>query len=365
MKRPDYAQIDFDRSPMLVFYEVTQACELACRHCRASAQRCAHPFELKPAESRKLIDQLATFDRPPLLVLTGGDPVLREDLFDLIRHARAQGLDVALTPSATPRVTPEVVAKIKEAGVSRLAVSLDGADAATHEAIRQVPGTYARTMEILAAARAVDLPLQVNTTITTTNFAQVDAMAEFLATQGIVLWSVFLLVPVGRGALEGRIRPQQYEDLFARLWHHAQTKPFAVKTTEAHHYRRYVLQLRGNPMRRGPAEILNRQRAPLGINDGKGVMFVGHTGEIYPSGFLPIRCGRFPEQSVVDVYRNAPLFRQLRDPDALQGKCGSCEFKRVCGGSRARAYAVYDDPMAEEPDCAYLPASLRKESVPC
>ncbi len=341
---------DLDHSPLLIFYEITRACDLACQHCRACAQPRRHPHELTLAQGRALMAQLRQFPRPPLLVLTGGDPLKRDDVFDLVRYARDLGLTIAMTPSATSLVTAAALQRLRDAGLSRLAVSLDAVDAPTHDAFRGVPGSFARTLEIMAAARQLHLPLQVNTTISRRNVGQVDAVARMLAGQGIVLWSVFFLVPVGRGRAEPSIAPAEYEAVFARLWHHAKIQPFAIKTTEAHHYRRYVLQhpLPTPPRPGGP-------QAPLGVSDGRGVMFVSHTGQVFPSGFLPIECGRFPRDSVVDVYQRHPLFRQLRDPEALKGKCGRCEFRQICGGSRARAYAVHRDPLAEEPDCIYQP----------
>jgi radical SAM protein with 4Fe4S-binding SPASM domain len=272
-----------------------------------------------------------------------------------------------MTPSATPLVTAEAVRRLQEAGLSRIALSLDGADAETHDAFRGVPGSFARTLEILDAARAIGLPIQINTTITLRNVEQVDAMAEFLAGLRIVLWSVFFLIPVGRGLAEQRIAPEQYETVFGQLWEQAQRQPYAIKTTEAHHYRRFVLEREGDPLRNpGGAPPPGRiQRAPLGVNDGKGVMFVSHTGSIYPSGFMPIHCGKFPADSVVQVYQQSPLFQALRTPDLLKGKCHHCEYRPICGGSRARAYALTRDPLAGEPDCIYIPRALREESVSC
>ena len=311
----DYCRSDFEHSPLVVFYETTQACDLVCQHCRACAQPRRDPGELTAAASRQLVDQFAEFPKPPLVVLTGGDPLKRPDIYDLVRHGVGRGLSIAMTPSATPLVTEAALQRLHEAGLRRLAVSLDGADAATHDAFRGVTGSYRRTREILDDAGRIGLPLQVNTTVTLQNWQQIDQLAELLTDVGIVLWSVFFLIPVGRGDQLPRLSPQQYEEVFERLWQQAQRRPFGIKTTEAPHYRRFVLQRKGDPQRAvsqrpstsptagGPSLASPpRQRAPLGVNDGRGVMFVSHRGEIYPSGFLPIPCGRFPDDSVVDVY---------------------------------------------------------------
>jgi radical SAM protein len=356
-----YSADDFGLSPLMFYYEVTQACDLVCKHCRASAQERPAADELSTAEAMALLDQAAGFPRPPHLVLTGGDPLKRADLLALIRHAAGAGLQVALTPSATPLATFEAFARVKEAGVQSLGISLDGAEAETHDAFRGWQGSFARTLEMLENARKLRLPVQVNTTITRRNVDQIDAMAALLAGQGIAMWSVFFLVPVGRGLEEQRIAPEEYEKVFEQLWRHAQCQPYAVKTTEAPHYRRFVLQHGGDPLA-GPKRTAtsgrsHAHRAPLGVGDGKGIMFVSHNGEIYPAGFLPVCCGRFPRDSVVDVYQHHPTFLALRDPDHFKGRCGICEYRQVCGGSRARAYAVTGDYLESEPDCVYIPGT--------
>ena len=363
MQPTPYTEADFDRSPLMFYYEVTGACDLVCKHCRALAQEHPHPDELTTVQSKALIDQVAGFPRRPHLVLTGGDPLKRADLFELIGHAVGAGLAVALTPSATPLATREAFGRAKAAGIVALGISLDGPDAATHDAFRGWSGSFERTLRMLDDARELGIPVQVNTTITRRNFHQIDAMAELLAARGIAMWSVFFLVPVGRGVEEERIKPEEYEVAFERLWRHARCQPYAVKTTEAPHYRRWVLQHGGDPLEGphgdgGPGKRMHR--APLGVGDGKGVMFVSHVGEIYPAGFLPLCCGRFPQDSVVDVYQHHPTFRALRDPDQFKGACGVCEFRHVCGGSRARAYAVTGDPLAAEPDCVYEPAGWQR-----
>ena len=286
--RAAYTAADFAHSPFVAFYELTRACDLVCKHCRACAQPRSHPRELTTAASMTLIDRFASFPKPPLLVFTGGDPLKRDDVFDLVAHARRRGLTTAMTPSATPLVTREALRRLRDMGLHRLAVSLDAPDAATHDAFRGVPGSFDRTLEILRDARDIGLPLQVNTTVTRRNVGRLDRLADLLGELGIVLWSVFYLVPVGRGLAEQRISADQAEQSFETLHRHSRLQPYGIKTTEAHHYRRYVLQHRDDPQSGSPT------RAPIGVNDGCGVMFVSHVGQVFPSGFMPIDCGRFP-----------------------------------------------------------------------
>lgn len=381
---PPYTAEDFDHSPLLVFYEVTRACDLVCTHCRACAATRPHRDELDHDASLALIDQLAEFPKPPLLVLTGGDPFKRADLADLVAHAAARGLRPSVSPSATPLVTREALRTLHERGMTRIAVSVDGADAATHDAIRGVPGTFDRALDIIRDAVGLGIGVQVNTTITRQNVHQVNRMAKVLAELGATMWSVFFLVPVGRGQKLERIEPGQYEEVFERLLFHAARQPYAIKTTEAPFYRRYVLTHGAHPLTPPRAAVNHRPaagppaavpagpspfRGPLGVNDGKGVMFVGHTGKVYPSGFLPITAGQFPRDHLVTLYQRGAIFRDLRNPQCLEGKCGRCEFRSVCGGSRARAFGLTGNPFAEEPDCTYQPrAAARRDATephPC
>ena len=358
--RPSYTKDDFAFSPFVLFYEVTRACDLACKHCRACAQPKPHAMQLSTHMAQMLLEEIASFPKPPLLVFTGGDPMKREDIFDLVSCAVDLRLTTAMTPSATPLVTRAAINQLKDAGLARLAVSMDGIDAATHDGFRGVAGSFDRTLEIMRNSREVGLPQQVNTTITPANVHQVDEMAEMLSKENIVLWSVFFLVPVGRGLAQDRITPMQYEEVFGKLWEHSKSKPYAIKTTEAPHYRRFVLNRSDNPQKEAsgfaPGSI---RRAPLGVVDGKGVMFVSHTGGIYPSGFMPLRCGHFPEESIIDVYQKSEWMMKLRDSDLLHGKCGVCEHRHSCGGSRARAYAVTGDPLGAEPDCVHVPTAWK------
>jgi radical SAM protein with 4Fe4S-binding SPASM domain len=301
-----------------------------------------------------LIDEIADFPFPPLVVLTGGDPFKRADIFMLIEHAARRFLEVSITPSATSLVTSRAIGRLRCAGISRIAVSIDGADARTHDAMRGVVGSYYRSLHILDDARAAGISTQVNTTLTPANIGQIDRMAAMLALQHIAMWSVFFLVPTGRAGRLPRLSAEQCEEAFGRLWRQSSRQPYAIKTTEAPHYRRFLIQQRPRT-KNAKVGAKSSGYVPLGVNDGNGVMFIGHTGKIYPSGFMPLLCGNFPHDPIVRVYQESPIFRALRDVNRLEGKCLACEFRHICGGSRARAYAVTGNPFAEDPDCAYVP----------
>lgn len=350
-------QLDFSLAPFLVFWETTRACDLACQHCRASAVPTRSPEELSTEEGKALLDEIRAMGCP-LVVLTGGDPAKRPDLVELVRHGSDIGLRVALTPSATPLVTRELLVELKDAGLARLAISLDGVDAATHDAFRGFEGSFTRTHEILRMAADLGLTTQVNTSITPSNEHQLEAIAETISDLGIQLWGVFVLVPTGRAQMEDILEAEALEGILERLAVIAETASFDVKTTAAPHFRRVLLQ---NKVKRhevkGIADGIGR--AFRGVNDGQGVVFVSHRGDIHPSGFLPADCGNVRDEGLTAVYQGDPLFVALRDTDRLLGKCGLCEFKRVCGGSRARAAAVYGDPLAEEPSCSWVPALLQ------
>jgi radical SAM protein len=364
-------QQDFAERPYIVIWEVTQACDLACVHCRACAQPKRNPFELSTDEGKKLIDQIAEM-QVPVFVLTGGDPLKRPDLFELIEYAREVEVRVSLTPSATPLLTRDVVYRLRESGLARLAVSLDGSHRTVHDAFRGMSGSFDRTMEAIDWANEAGLPVQINTTFSRTNYEDFDNIARLVASKKIALWSVFFLVPTGRGKLDELLSADEFEGLFARLHQLSKSATFHIKTTEAQHYRRYLLQQQATEQRSGtgasteaPAKVQDTiGRAPRGLNDGKGFVFVSHTGEVFPSGFLPFSGGNVRNQPLADIYCESPIFKQLRDPDRLGGKCGACEFRHICGGSRARAFALTEDPLAEEPCCAYVPKNYHAPEAP-
>lgn len=354
---PPFPARDFADAPFIVIWEVTRACALACLHCRAEAIPHRSPGELTTGEGFALIDQVRSFgDPPPLFVLTGGDPMRRPDLAALVRHAVDAGLTVALTPSGTAAVTRRRLIELQEAGLSRLAISLDGPDAETHDRFRRVRGSYDWTMKIVEAACELGIPLQINTTVGALTYPHFRRMAERVRQLPVVLWAVFFLIATGRGAALEQITAEECEDVLEFLCDLAPEVPFGIKTTEAPHFRRVMLQRRGRqPAReaRRPAAL----RSSRSVTDGNGFVFIDHVGQVCPSGFLPIACGTVRTDSLVRIYREHELFRQLRDADALEGRCGRCEFRSVCGGSRARAYFATGSPVAADPLCLYEPGA--------
>jgi radical SAM protein with 4Fe4S-binding SPASM domain len=334
-------------APARVYWEITRACALACRHCRAEATPFADPGELDHAAGIALLRQLATADPKPHVVLTGGDPLERSDVFDLIAAGRGAGLHMSVSPSATPRLTGDVIARLKDAGVEAISLSIDGSTAAKHDEIRKVEGTFARTLTAAARAREVGLMFQVNTLVsaeTRGDLAQIDALVRRLAA---ARWSLFFLVTIGRGAVLQPIDAAATEELLVWLAERATIRPGpVVTTTEAPFFRRVVATRGTTDPARGHA---------AGIRDGNGVMFVGHDGAVYPSGFLPVSAGNVKTEHPLAIYRESAMFRALRDVDSFRGRCGRCEFRAACGGSRARAWTATGDMLGEDPLCAFQP----------
>ncbi|WP_251330903.1 TIGR04053 family radical SAM/SPASM domain-containing protein [Haloplanus pelagicus] len=346
--------VDTDRRPFVLVWELTRACELTCKHCRADAQPERHPDELTTAEGKALLDEARRFGENQLVVLSGGDPLARDDTLDLVAYGADRGLLMTLTPSGTTSLTPERVEALTDAGARRLAVSVDGGSRAAHDEFRGEPGSFDATIRAARAARDADLPLQINTTVCAETVDQLPAIRDLVADLGAVLWSVFFLVPIGRGAVLDSISPTRAERVVEWLADVEAAADFGIKTTEAPHYRRVALQRRtdGDGTDGDAADTIGRR---VGITAGDGFAFVSHVGDVYPSGFLPEAAGNVRETSLVDCYREADLFTDLRDPDALRGKCGACGYRGVCGGSRSRAYAQTGDPLASDPLCAYVP----------
>ncbi len=354
-------RIDLNQSPFTVAWEITRACALACLHCRAEAQPKRDPRELTTEEALNVVDQIRAVG-DPILVVTGGDPLMRPDVYELLKYSVSVGLRTSLAPTATALVTPRNLARVRDAGVRRVGISLDGPTAAIHDRFRGFSGSFKRTMQIVQRIADAGLALQVNTTVTQHNLSTLKALPELIAAASAVQWSVFFLVPTGRGRAEDMISPEEHEDVYNWLCDISPSAPFDVKTTAGPAYRRVAIQ-RARAAD-GQAHVAGAgyrfqdglDRPMIGINDGSGFAFISHTGDVYPSGFLPLAGGNVRDRPFAEIYRNTALFRELRNPDLLKGKCGECDFRAVCGGSRARAYGVTGDYLAPDPSCAYEPS---------
>lgn len=343
--------VNTDQRPLVLIWELTQACDLACDHCRADAVPDRHPDELTTAEAKSLLDDAREFGEGQLVVFSGGDPLKRDDLIELVEYGTEIGLSVTLTPSGTASLTRERIDALADAGLRRMALSIDGPSPETHDTFRGEAGSYADTIKAARMAAEAGIPLQVNSTVCGRTVEQLPGLREVVRDLGAVLWSVFFLVPVGRGAALDSVSPERSESVMEWLQEVADEEPYGVKTTEAPHYRRVGIQQREDE---GGDTTGSRGRS-MGITAGDGFAFVSHTGELFPSGFLPKSAGNVREDSVVELYRNADLFERLRDSDALTGKCGACPYREVCGGSRSRAFATTGDPLASDPLCPYVP----------
>jgi AdoMet-dependent heme synthase len=358
------SQFVYDEAPRRAYWEVTRACGLACRHCRAEAIPCRDPGELTTDEGRRLLERLREFGDPgPSVVLTGGDPLERPDFWDLLAHGVGLGLDMAVAPSGTPRLTAGVIARLGQAGVRAMSLSLDGPDAARHDGFRGVPGCFDRTIDAARVAVGAGISLQVNTLATAGTLADLPRIYDRVAELGVARWSLFFLIQVGRGRDLQQLTPDACERLLAWLAARARPGGPVVTATEAPHYRRIMLRRRletGGGADGRPAAH-RALRHGFGIRDGNGVMFVSHVGEVQPSGFLPLVAGNVRTQHPVAIYRDAPLFRALRAPAGFHGRCGHCEYREICGGSRARAYAATGSPLGEDPLCAYQPGEHPRE----
>jgi len=358
---------DFDKAPFTIAWEVTRACAYACVHCRADAFPKPDPNELNHEEALRLIDRLAEFG-PQISIFPGGDPMMRKDLFELIEYAAKKGLRCSLTPTATALATTERLQKAMDAGIRRVALSLDAPRPEIHDDFRKVQGSWQRTMNTLHQAQSIGLSVQVNTTVAKHNVEILDEMVPFIQEVNAVQWSVFFLVPTGRAQLDWMISPQQHEQVFNWLYDLSKNAPFDIKATAAPMYRRVAIQRRRAEQAAGSEVTFQGagfqyadglDRPTRGVNDGNGFLFISHTGDIQPSGFLPITAGNARTHDVVDVYRNSQIFRDLRDPDKIKGRCGVCEYRDVCGGQRGRAYGVTGDYLETDPACVYVPESMR------
>ncbi len=354
----------YERAPMIIYWELTTACALACRHCRATAQPEPSPGELTTDEAIGVLDTLADFGTPaPHVIFTGGDPMKRHDLDQLIQEAGNRGIGVSLAPAGTPLLSAQPLVDMNNLGVQAISLSLDGSTAAHHDGIRQVPGTFEATMQALADANKAGIPVQINTLVTDETVKDLDDVYELLKGYQVFQWSLFFLISVGRGAQLRELEPGAAERELIKWGKIGQESPFRIKTTEAMQYRRINAQamLRAGKTREDVEK--SKVSRGFGIRDGNGIVFISHLGEVMPSGFLPLSVGNVKDTSLVDLYRDSELFKSLRRPEEFKGRCGACEFNRWCGGSRARAYAWTNDPLESDPLCPYVPEKMRKHAL--
>lgn len=386
IRRPAY---ELSQRPFMVIWETTQACDLCCKHCRAEASPKLDPCALNSDEAKQLLDQIESFGKPrPIVIFTGGDPFKRADLFELIQYGSQIGLPVCVSPSGTPLLNSENLKRIKDFGAKAISLSIDGSDSKKHDEFRGVVGSFKWTTEGWREARRIGLKVQINTTVTRHNLLDLPEIFRLVQQIGAMTWSLFFLVPTGRGKKEDEISADEYEAVMNFLYdvsHYISAKP-----TEGHHYKRVTIQrtilenkglcwrkyLPQHPI----YDTLNArlsgviheadlkpptgdlQRTPMHINAGNGFVFISQRGEVFPSGFLPLSAGNIKNTSLVEIYRNSKLFQDLRDATQFGGRCGICEFQTVCGGSRSRAYAMCGDPFAEETFCNYQPGSFPFQS---
>ena len=367
---------NIETKPFIVIWEVTRACALVCKHCRADAQHEPHPDQLTTEEGKRLLDQLASYQKPyPLVVFTGGDPFERADLAELCRYGTDLGLSVSLSPSVTPKVTPERLHELREAGGKAMSMSLDGATPATHDAFRGFSGTFDATLEKAPLINAEGYRLQINSTLTKGNIREAPALLKRVIDMQAKMWYVFFLVPTGRGADLNALSPKEREDTL--VWLDDISDRIAIKTTEAPQYRRVVIQQKlrregglpsyeGGELYRYLTEETERifggisykkrkPRAPMAVNSGSGFAFIDHIGDVYPNGFLPFHCGNVKQQTINEIYAESRVFVSLRHPEGWHGKCAYCDFHDVCGGSRSTAYALTGDVRASDDQCCYVP----------
>jgi radical SAM protein len=344
----------FYSKPINVYFESTIACDLDCKHCRAEAIPERSPFELNTDEVKEFLRDVKKLGSH--LIISGGDPLKREDLFDIISYAREIGIPVGVTPTTSPLATYEALKRMKDLGIFALGISLDGATEESQDSFRGVDGTFKNSIRVLGYAKELNIPVQVNTTCTKETMLEIEGIYDLLSesfSPPVSRWSIFFLIPVGRGKELGIPSPSEVESIFEFLYEKSNDSPFQITTTEAPSYRAYFFLKEFEKGKSRDEVIRGNRRMGLGVRDGNGVIFVSHRGDIYPSGFLPLNLGNVRETKLSDIYNNHEVLKTLRDPSFYRGKCGTCPFKFICGGSRARAYAVNSHFLEADPLCYF------------
>ncbi|MDR0461243.1 MAG: SPASM domain-containing protein [Nitrososphaerota archaeon] len=334
-------------SPRVVAWESTRACKYACQHCRALAQKQADPDQLTTEEAYNMIDQISLFCKP-VFIISGGDPLQREDIFDIAKYASKQGLRVVMSPSGSD-INFEIMQKMKTSNIELISLSLDGSSAAVHDGFRMVLGAFDLVMQNMTLACECKMPFRINTTVTQHNLTDLPNILKLVTDSGAVEWDVFMLVPTGRGRIQMEITPKQYEETLQLIYSANLTSRIPIKVTCAPQYVRIIAK-----HSRGGTLESRRHHGGRGCMAGNGFCFISHIGEVYGCGFLPLKAGNIRRQAFSEIYTNSPLFKQLRSPQLLKGKCGTCDFKVVCGGCRARAFSTSGDYLQEEPFCKYV-----------
>jgi len=354
-----HEQSDLRQAPplRLIAWEVTRSCNLACKHCRAEAHPEPYPGELSPQQAKQLID---TFPQTgsPVIIFTGGEPLLRPDIFELVAYADSLGLRCVMAPNGT-LITPENAVLIKAAGIQRCSISIDGPTAVEHDYLRGVQGAFDRAMEGIGHLKSAGVEFQINTTVTRDNLEKFKDIFHLARNLGAVAWHIFMLVPTGRGAkiTDQFITAAQYEEVLNWFYDFRRTTSMHLKATCAPHYYRIMRQ-------RAKEENLPVTRENFGLDamtrgclGGTGFCFISHVGQVQPCGYLELDCGNIKDTPFPEIWQNAPQFKRLRNIKEYRGKCGICEYHRVCGGCRARAHTMSGDYLEEEPLCSYLPRS--------
>ncbi|MBW1721269.1 MAG: heme b synthase [Deltaproteobacteria bacterium] len=346
--------------PRLVAWEVTRTCNLSCVHCRASAEREPYPGELSTGKCLEILEEIRATGTP-IVILTGGEPLLRKDILDLARKGTALGLRMVMATNGT-LLSPDLVAEMKASGIKRVSISLDGPNAAEHDRFRQVPGAFERTLEGVRYLRDGDLEFQINTTVTRRNVNQVPEMLDLAIALGAVAHHIFLLVPTGRARdmAEQEIDAEQYERLLHWFYETGREAPIHLKATCAPHYYRILRQEARKRGEKVNFETYGLDAVTRGCLGGTAFCFISHDGIVQPCGYLEITCGDLKEEGFDQVWRGSKIFGKLRDFSLYGGKCGRCEYVRVCGGCRARAFEATGDFLAEEPLCLYQPGNRRE-----
>jgi len=358
--RPGSANPGGPPVPRLVAWEVTRRCNLSCRHCRAAADKGPYPGELSTEKCFQVIDEIAAVGKP-IVILTGGDPMLRENIYEIARYGTEKGLKMVMSPCGT--LLDEANARrLKEAGIDRISLSIDGATAATHDDFRRVPGAFDEVMRGIEAAKKAGIEFQINTTVTKVNLAELPDILRLAIEVGAVAFHPFLLVPTGRGKelADQELSPEQYEETLNWVYDQRGRLPLNFKPTCAPHYYRILRQREHAAGNKVTVETHGMDAMSKGCLGGQGFCFISYQGEVRICGFLDVKCGDLNEQSFGDVWLNSPVFKQMRDLDGYHGRCGYCEYRRFCGGCRARAYEVTGDYLGEEPFCVYQPKARKR-----